>query len=107
MYILNITTNVSEAAASQWLVWMQETFIPAMLKTKKFNKALMTQVQVEEEMGGVTFSTQYFADSKQDIEAYYKEDHDELSTQHTKFKGQYVDFSTELKVVNQFFVNVN
>jgi len=107
MYILNITTNVANEIEQQWLQWMQETFIPSMLATKKFNKALLTQVQVEEEMGGITYSTQYFAHNKKDIEAFYKEDQNNILTKHTKFKGMYVDFSTELEVINQFFENVN
>lgn len=107
MYILNITTNVANDIEQQWLQWMQETFIPTMLATKKFNKALLTRVQVEEEMGGVTYSTQYFADNKKDIEAFYEENQNELLSKHTKFKGMYVDFSTELEVINQFFENVN
>jgi len=107
MYILNITTNIANNIEPKWLHWMQNTFIPAMLATKKFNKALLTQVQIEEEMGGVTYSTQYFANGKTEIEAFYKEDQNELLSKHTQFKGMYVDFSTELKVINQFFENAN
>jgi len=107
MYILNITTNISDDIESQWLQWMQDTFIPSMLATKKFNKALLTQVQVDEEMGGITYSTQYFAESKAEIDTFYKEDQPKIIATHTKFKGMYVDFSTELKVVDQFFENVN
>jgi len=107
MYILNITTNIANDIEQQWLLWMQDTFIPAMLATKKFNKALITQVQVEEEMGGVTYSTQYFAQNKKDVEAFYMENQNDLLAKHSKFKGMYVDFSTELEVINQFFENVN
>jgi len=107
MYILNITTNIANEAESQWLQWMQSTFIPAMLATKKFNKALLTKVQIEEEMGGITYSTQYFASDKKSIETFYSENQNDILSKHTKFKGMYVDFSTELEVVNQFFENVN
>ncbi len=107
MYILNITTNIANKAEQEWLQWMQDTFIPAMLGTKKFNKALLSKVQVEEEMGGITYSTQYFAASKNDVKAFYKEDQDLIISKYTKFKGMYVDFSTELEVINQFFENVN
>lgn len=107
MYILNITTNIANDIESQWLKWMQNTFIPAMLATKKFNKALLTKVQIEEEMGGITYSTQYFALDKKDIEAYYKENQNDILAKHSKFRGMYVDFSTELEVVNQFFENAN
>lgn len=107
MYILNITTNIANEVETEWLQWMKSDFIPAMLATKKFNKALLSKVQVEEEMGGITYSTQYFATSKKDITAFYAENQNELLSKYTKFKGMYVDFSTELEVVNQFFENVN
>ena len=107
MYILNITTNIANEVEIEWLQWMKSTFIPAMLATKKFNKALFTRVKVEEEMGGVTYSTQYFANSKKDIEAFYKENQEKISANYSKFKGQFVDFSTELEVVSQLFENVN
>ncbi len=101
MYIFNITTNISEEIEKDWILWMQETFIPAMLATKKFNKALMTQVQVDEEMGGITYSTQYFTDSKTTLEAFFTEDQPKIIQKHTKFKGQYVDFNTTLKVISE------
>jgi len=102
MYIYNITTNVSDEIHKEWLVWMDNTFIPAMLGTKKFSKAIMTEVQVEEEMGGVTYSTQYFVESKNVLDLFIKEDQPILLTKYNKFRGQYVDFSTELKVVKEY-----
>lgn len=102
MYIYNITTNVSEEIHKEWLLWMHQIFIPAMLNTKKFSKAIMTEVQIEEEMGGVTYSTQYFTESKEMLVQFEKEDQVNLLSAHNKFRGQYVDFSTELKVINEY-----
>ncbi|WP_010180039.1 DUF4286 family protein [Aquimarina agarilytica] len=99
MYIFNITTNISEEIEKEWIAWMNDTFIPAMLATKKFSKALMTQVEVEEEMGGITYSTQYFTDSKTTLDTFFKEDQSNILQKHTKFRGQYVDFNTTLKVI--------
>ena len=102
MYIYNITTNVANEIQKEWLVWMHETFVPAMLNTKKFSSAIMTEIQIEEEMGGVSYSTQYFTESKEMLMQFQQEDQALLLKKHTKFKGQYVDFSTELKVINQY-----
>ena len=65
MYIYNVTINVENSIHLQWLDWMKNSHIPAMLATNKFSKALMTKVMVEEEMGGITYSVQYTTDSKQ------------------------------------------
>ena len=101
MYIYNITTNVSEKIHLKWLEWMNETFIPAMLATKKFTKALITEVLVDEDMGGITYSTQYFFENEEDIEIFTNEFQEKILATHTNFKGMYVDFSTKLKVVKE------
>ena len=54
MYIYNVTMNIEESIQVQWLSWMKEVHIPEMLETGKFTKALMSQVLVEEQMGGIT-----------------------------------------------------
>ena len=67
MYIYNVTINVENAIHLQWLDWMKNSHIPAMLATNKFSKALMTKVMVEEEMGGITYSVQYTTDSNMTV----------------------------------------
>ncbi|MCT8339533.1 DUF4286 family protein [Flavobacteriaceae bacterium TK19130] len=99
MYIYNVTINVDESVHDQWLLWMKKEHIPAMLDTGKFKKALMTKVQVEEEMGGITYSVQYRTDSKATLERYYQEDADEMRSQSAAFEGKFVAFRTELEVI--------
>ncbi|WP_029489563.1 DUF4286 family protein [Aquimarina agarivorans] len=101
MYIFNITTNISEEIEKDWLLWMNDTFIPNMIATNKFHKAIMTQVEVDEEMGGITYSTQYFTHSKTLLDRFFEEDQPSILQKHTKFRGQYVDFSTTLKVISE------
>ena len=52
MYIYNVTTNVDASIHQEWLKWMKEEHIPNMLSLGKFTNAKMSQVMVEEEMGG-------------------------------------------------------
>ncbi|WP_111707303.1 DUF4286 family protein [Lutibacter citreus] len=102
MYIYNVTTNVSEAIHKEWLTWMKQTHIPAMLATGKFSKAKMVQVLVEEEMGGVTYSVQYTTDSAETLEAYYNENATKLRNEAMHlFKDKLVSFRTELKLINE------
>jgi phosphoribosylamine-glycine ligase len=54
------------------MIWMQHKHIPEVLATGKFTR--LVQVLIEEEMGGVTYSTQYTTDSKETLEKYYQED---------------------------------
>ncbi len=99
MYIYNVTINIENSIHDPWLHWMKTEHIPAMLDTKKFSKALLTKVMVEEEMGGITYSVQYTTDSKQTLERYYKEDAETLRAQSKPFEGKFIAFRTELDVI--------
>lgn len=105
MYIYNVTLNIDESIHDEWLVWIQN-HIPEVLATGKFISAKLTQVLVEEEMGGITYSVQYRAKTREDLDNYYKEDADKLRTDGMrKFADKMLAFRTELKIVNEFFSN--
>lgn len=101
MYIYNITTNVEESIADEWVLWTKTVLIPKMLKNKKLKKATLTQVLVEEEMGGLTYSTQYFCESEEILNDFVANDLDSIKQLSNKFQGQFVDFSTKLKVLKE------
>jgi ABC-type ATPase with predicted acetyltransferase domain len=102
MYIYNVTTNIEESIRVQWLSWMREVHIPEMLETGKFTKALMSQVLVEEQMGGITYSIQYTTDSKETLQKYYAEDAERLRKKvMERFAGKFVAFRTELEIISE------
>lgn len=106
MYIYNVTINIDESVHKEWLVWMQ-SHIPEVLATGRFMSAKMTQVLVEEEMGGVTYSVQYTAKTREDLDNYYKIDAPKLRSDGMKrFADKMVAFRTELKVVEEFYPTV-
>ena len=108
MYIYNVTINIDDSVHDEWLIWM-ESHIPEVLNTGKFISAKFTEVLVEEERGGKTYSVQYTANSKEDVEAYYKEDADELRIEALKkFGDKMLAFRTELKLIKEFYpINVS
>ena len=58
--------------------------------------------KVEEEMGGVTYSTQYTTDSKDTLNLYYLEDAPALQEEGQKLFGdKMLTFRTELQVVSE------
>ena len=108
MYIYNVTINIEKDVHDKWLKWMQEKHIPEMLALGKFSKALMSKVMVEEEMGGITYSVQYTTDSKETLEAYYKEDASKMRIEGMQlFANKFVAFRTELHVVFEETVFTN
>lgn len=101
MIIYNVTINVQEDIHDEWVKWMKEEHIPAMLNTRKFTKALMTKVLVKEPMGGVTYSVQYTAENKKMLDRYYAEDAEDLRSRSSVFEGKFVAFRTELEVITE------
>ncbi|TYP76146.1 DUF4286 family protein [Aquimarina intermedia] len=101
MHIYNVTINIEESIQEAWLAWMQDTHIPEMLATGKFQNALMTKVLVEEDMGGITYSVQYTTVDKDALQRYYTEDAERLRATTNRFAGKMVAFRTELEIINQ------
>lgn len=103
MYIYNVTINIDDDVKDEWLTWM-ETHILDVLNTGKFVAAKLTQVLVEEEMGGTTYSVQYSAKTKEDLQNYYKEDAKRLRGDGLrKFGNKIVAFRTELRLIKEFY----
>ncbi|WP_397363824.1 DUF4286 family protein [Olleya sp. R77988] len=104
MYIYNVTVNIDDSAHDEWLLWIKE-HIPQVLATGKFEKATLTKVLVEEEMGGQTYSIQYKSYSREALDTYYKEDADNLRIEGLKkFADKMLAFRTELQIIDEYNV---
>jgi hypothetical protein len=104
MYIYNVTINVDESIHDQWINWMQSIHIPEVLATGKFTKALMSEVLVKEDMGGITYSIQYTSASRELLLSYYQQDAPRLREAIDKeFGNKFGIFRTEMKIVKEFF----
>ncbi|WP_224488688.1 DUF4286 family protein [Robertkochia flava] len=102
MLIYNVTINIEETVHREWVQWMLEQHIPDMIATGKFSGARMVRVMVEEEMGGITYSVQYYTENKNTLERYYREDAERLrSDALKKFPDKFVAFRTELEIISE------
>jgi hypothetical protein len=105
MIIYNVTINIDESIHTEWLSWIKE-HIPQVLATGKFTEAKLTKVLVDEELGGVTYSVQYKATSREALEAYYKEDAERLKKDGLlKFADKMLAFRTELEIIDEYTVS--
>lgn len=103
MIIYNVTINVDDTIHEDWMKWMHDKHIPEMLKTGKFVKAKMVKVLVVEEMGGTTYSVQYFAENKEKLASYYDEDAPKMREEGLKLFGdKMLAFRTELELIKEF-----
>ncbi len=105
MIIYNVTSNIDESIHQKWLEWIKE-HIPQVLATGYFVEAKLTKVLVKEDLGGVTYSVQYRAKSRDALEAYYKNDAGRLRQESLKhFGDQVLSFRTELEIIDEYSVN--
>jgi hypothetical protein len=103
MYIYNVTINIDASAHNEWLSWI-ESHITKVLNTGKFTSAKLTEVLVEEEMGGKTYSIQYATNTRENLDNYYKFDAPSLRSEGLKkFADKMLTFRTELKIVDEFY----
>ncbi|MDX1277464.1 DUF4286 family protein [Oceanihabitans sediminis] len=104
MIIYNVTVNIDESIHDDWMLWIKE-HIPQVLGTGNFTEAKLTRVLVEEEMGGLTYSIQYRAKSREHLDKYYREDAERLRADGSlKFADKMLAFRTELEIVDEFSV---
>ncbi len=101
MYIYNVTINVDESIHKEWLSWIHK-HIPEVIATGRFVSAKLTQVLVNEEMGGITYSVQYRAKTRKDLDDYYQFDAERMQNDSKHFHGKFVAFRTELKIIKEF-----
>jgi len=105
MIIYNVTSNIDESIHQKWLEWVKN-HIPQVLSTGHFTEAKLTRVLVKEDLGGVTYSIQYRAKSREALELYYKNDADRLRQDVLKnFGDRVLSFRTELEIIDEYTVN--
>mgnify|MGYP006321192263 FL=1 len=102
MIIYNVTINIDESVHEQWLNWMQTKHIQEMLNTGCFKSARLVKVLVDEDMGGVTYSAQYFAETKEALEDY-KKNHAPLLRNEgmSLFADKMLTFRTDLEIISE------
>lgn len=106
MIIYNVTINIENSLRKEWLNWMKTDHIPKVLATGNFKEAKLTRVLIEEEMGGVTYSVQYRAHSRENLNNYYQNHADVLRLEGLKkFGDKMLAFRTELEIIEEFTAN--
>ncbi|WP_372473457.1 DUF4286 family protein [Capnocytophaga sp. ARDL2] len=104
MIIYNVTLNIDESIHDAWLQWMQEKHIQEVVDTGCFVSARLVRVLVDEEMGGITYSVQYYANTKEDLERYRKEFAPALQQEGMQLFGdKMLAFRTDLEVIKEFY----
>ena len=100
MIIYNVTVNVDQDVAEDWLNWMRHTHIPDVLNTGMFESYSILRLIGDEKSGGITYAIQYRAQNMAMYERYKGEFAPGLQADALqKFSGKFVAFRTLLEVV--------
>ncbi len=100
MLLFNITIILEEAAATEWLAWMQGVQIPALMDTGKFVSNRLLKV-VDSPNEGVTYCLQFILNSRAEYESYKVEYAPALQEElNTRFKDRHVSFQTLMEYLD-------
>ncbi len=103
MIIYNVTSIIDKNIHDPWLIWIKQ-HIPDVLATGCFIEAKLTKVLVDDDQDA-TYSIQYRAKSRENLERYYSEFADALREDAVKrFGDKVLAFRTELEVIDEYSV---
>lgn len=99
MILYNVTVKVEKEIAEEWLRWMREAHIPAVMATGSFTEYKLCRI-IHEEEDGLTFAVQYFSPDMATFHQYYLKDSPRLQKEHKdRFGDRYVTIRTLMEVV--------
>lgn len=99
MLLYNVTLILEESAADEWLQWMQETHIPAVMATGKFVSNRLLKV-VDSPNEGVTYCAQYVAENANEYNDYQQNFAPALQADlQQKFENRFVAFRTLMEYI--------
>ncbi|MDT8346884.1 MAG: DUF4286 family protein [Flavobacteriaceae bacterium] len=102
MIIYNVTIILEKKIESEWLQWIKP-HIKEVLATGCFSDARFTKVLTAPNDQGPTYSIQYRALTKANLERYYSEHAERLRTVGVqKFGDKMLAFRTEMALVEEF-----
>lgn len=98
MIIYNITVNISYDAEKDWLRYMKDFHIPAILETGVPIECKLLRLLTEIDNEGSTYTTQFSFLTMEDFLAYQTHHQSAFQERHHElFNGKYVSFRTLLE----------
>ncbi len=100
MIVYNETIIIEETLQPEWLTWMQQEQIPAIMATGSFGSYQILTV-LDSPNEGVTYCIQYKANSLANFKEYELQHMQHFqSLHHDKFENRYVMFNTVMEEVS-------
>lgn len=100
MLIYNVTTKVAAAVASQWLQWMQQHHIPAVMGTGCFTTYKIVRLLDVDDSEGPTYAVQYHAADRAGYDRYIEEFADAMRADvYAMWGNNFISFRSLMEVV--------
>ncbi|WP_374950534.1 DUF4286 family protein [Mucilaginibacter sp.] len=100
MIIYNDTYILEDSVEQEWLTWMKNVQIPAIMATGCFTSYQILSI-IDSPNEGVTYCVQYNADSLESFNDYYTQHLFDFQSQHQeRFNERFVMFNTLMKKVS-------
>jgi len=99
MFLYNVTLILDDAAAEEWLQWMQDVHIPEVMATGMFISNRLLKV-VDSPNEGVTYCAQYVAETLDHYTKYQEVFAPALQAQlNERYKNRFVAYRTLMEFV--------
>lgn len=72
MLIYNVTVQVENSIAADWLSWLKQEHIPDVMGSGCFVKFQLVKI-LSDEPGTATYAVQYYADNQEQLDTYLNE----------------------------------
>jgi hypothetical protein len=100
MVLYNVTIGIDSSAELEWLEWMKNKHIPAVMSCELFLEYKIFKVITGEAEETVSYSIQYFADNINMVQKYLNEFAPALVEEHRKrYQNRHVAFRTLLEQI--------
>ena len=100
MLLYNVTVGIDKDSEGEWLQYMREKHIQAVLDTGLFTGYKLYKVLHDQDEGTRSYSVQYFAKTIEDVQQYLETFAPALIEEHRKkFNNRHVAFRTLLEEV--------
>ncbi len=99
MFLYNVTLILEDAAAEEWLQWMQDVHIPEVMATGMFVSNRLLKV-VDSPNEGVTYCAQYVAETLEQYNKYQEEFAPALQAElNERYKNRFVAYRSLMEFV--------
>jgi hypothetical protein len=101
MLIFNETIIIEEAHYIEWLNWMKNVHIPAIMATGYFDSYRVLNV-VDSPNEGVTSCVQYHSANAENFNKFYEEHFNKFQTIHQqRYENKFVLYNTLMEVIDE------